>query len=358
MKNYYTELKNKIKIIEKKNKFKKKKTAFFISNTAKFKNVPFYFSPMRETKNFYYFGIVTFTQKTAKKICKIIDGKFDIIFVDTEKKSTITRKNHLVTPVNIEGTVKCNIKKTYLRFYKANDITVDAAEYFLEHQFKNEKSNLGGKKILIIGVGNIGFKLSLRLVERSANVQIYRRDTKKLKKISELINFIKPKGNFSKVKTFKFPSTRLNFFDAIICCAKGTNIINSKNIKHLKKNIILLDVGKGMFEKNALQQLINNDIKIYRLDVSASLDMMVENSDIYKKIDKKKYEIRKLGEYVLVTNGLLGQKNNIIVDDIKNPKNFFGVCDGKGDFINLNENQKKVIEKKISKIFNKKITLN
>ncbi len=358
MKNLYNELENKIKIINKKKKLNNKKTAFFISNTAKFKDVPFYFSPMRETENFYYFGIVTFSQRVAKKICKIIDGRFDIIFVDTEKKSIASKKYGLGSRVNIEGTVKVNIKKTYLRFYKANDITVDAAENFLEHQFKNAKSNFGGKQILIIGVGNIGFKLSLRLVERSANVQIYRRDSRKLKKISELINFIKPKGNYSKVKRFKFSSKGLNFFDAIICCAKGTNIINLKNIKNLKKNIILLDVGKGMFEKNALKKLIDDNIKIFRLDVSASLDMIVENSEIYKKMDKKKYEIRALNNHMLVSNGLLGQKNNIIVDDVKNPENFFGICDGKGDFINLKDKEKKMIEKSLSKSLNKKINLN
>ena len=88
----FIELKEKIKLILKKKKLINKKTAFFISNTAKFKNVPFYLTPLRETKNFHYFGITLFNDVIAKKICKIVDGKFNTIFVDTEKKSLNSKK--------------------------------------------------------------------------------------------------------------------------------------------------------------------------------------------------------------------------------------------------------------------------
>ena len=70
--------------------------AFFISNTAKVKDVSFYFTPIRETKNFYYFGIILFNDFLTKKICKIIDGKFDSIFVDAEKKSYSTKKKKII----------------------------------------------------------------------------------------------------------------------------------------------------------------------------------------------------------------------------------------------------------------------
>ena len=69
---------------------------------------------------------------------------------------------------------------------------------------------------------------------------------------------------------------------------------------------------------------------VYRLDVSSSLDMEVENSEIFKLLEKKNYNIVKVGKYNLVSSGLLGKKNDIIVDNAKNPKLIFGVCDGKG----------------------------
>ncbi len=354
MKRYYAELKKKIEIIKNKKKIKKKKLAFFISNTAKFKNVPFYFTPIRETKNFYYFGITLFNDIFVKEICKIIDGEFDTIFVDTEKKSQNIRKKNPIA--NVERAVKENIGKSYLKFYKANDLTVDAAENFLELQFKNEVRNLGGKNILVIGVGNIGFKLCLRLIERSANVEIYRRDTKKLNQICKLINFIKPAGNQSRVKPFKFASNRLHKFDIIICCAKGTNIIRLKKINELNKDVILLDIGKGMFDQNTLNKLSKNNLTVFRLDVSPSLDMEVENSEIFKLLEKKRYNIARVGKYTLVSNGLLGQKNDIIVDDAKNPKIIFGVCDGKGDLINTSKQKKNNIITTLKTVLKRKLS--
>lgn len=353
MKKYYNELRKKIEVIKKKKRIKKKKLAFFISNTAKFKNIPFYFTPIRETKNFYYFGITLFNDIFVKKICEIIDGNFDTIFVDTEKKSLNLRKKNYLT--NVERAVKENIKKSYLKFYKANDLTVDAAENFLELQFKNEVRNLGGKRLLIIGVGNIGFKLCLRLVERGANVEIYRRDTKKLNQICQLINFIKPAGNNSGVKPFNLKKNNLNNFDIIICCAKGANIVKLKKIDELKKNVILLDIGKGMFDQKTLYNLNKNNLPVYRLDVSSSLDMEVENSEIFKLLEKKKYNIVKVGKYNLVSSGLLGKKNDIIVDNTDSPKLIFGVCDGKGDFIFTSKKEKNKITDTLSKIFKKKI---
>ena len=46
------------------------------------KNSIFYLTPTRYTQNYVYFGIVIFNDNTAKKIAKIVDGKFDLIFID------------------------------------------------------------------------------------------------------------------------------------------------------------------------------------------------------------------------------------------------------------------------------------
>ena len=74
-----------------------------------------------------------------------------------------------------------------------------------------------------------------------------------------------------------------------------------------------------MFDQNTLDELSKNNLIVYRLDVSSSLDI-VENSEIFKLLEKKKYNKVNTGSYKLVSNGLLGQKNDIIVDDAKNPK--------------------------------------
>ena len=352
----FLELKNIIINLKKIAKIRKKKTALFISNTKKNQNTNFYFAPIRETKRYVYFGIVLFDGSVAKKIATIIDGKFDIIFVDTEKKSYLNISNKII---NVERTIKQNIKKTYLRFYKANDLTVNAAEDFLGIFFKDEVRNLAGKKILIIGIGNIGFKLSLRLIERGCGVKLYKRDKKKTLNLCRTINNIKPNGTLSKATPIKNLENDLAKFDVIFCAADKGNVLQISRKTKLKKNVLLIDIGKGMFDINTLKILRIRNIHIHRLDVAPSLNMLVESTSTFKEFEKNKtYQIRKIKGYTFVSPGLLGQKNELIIDNPNNPKIIYGICDGHGDFIRLSSKQKLIIVEKISKAIKKKLYFN
>ena len=80
----YNELKKRINYLIKISKIKKKKSAFLISNTAKYERVSYYLTPIRETMKYVHTGVVLFSNKVAKDICKLIDGKVDIIFVEDQ----------------------------------------------------------------------------------------------------------------------------------------------------------------------------------------------------------------------------------------------------------------------------------
>ena len=55
-------------------------------------------------------------------------------------------------------------KKSKLNVYKANDLAINSAETLINNLFLKDKRGIE-EKILILGLGNIGFKLSLKLVE-------------------------------------------------------------------------------------------------------------------------------------------------------------------------------------------------
>ena len=124
-----------------------------------------------------------------------------------------------------------------------------------------------------------------------------------------------------------------------------------KKINELNENVILLDIGKGMFDKNTLNALIKNNFKVFRLDVSTSLDMEVENSEIFKILERKNYIKIKVGNYILASSGLLGQ-NDLIVDNAKKLKQFWSLH-GKGDFISVSK-QKNNITNNLYKILRRK----
>ena len=178
-----------------------KKTAFLIGNTIKIEDGKFYLTPVRNYTQIVLSGVIVYSEEIAKKIAKEVDGLVDYVFVDAEKKIS---DNHSITgePGNIERAVKEVIKKSVFISYKSNDLTVDAADAFISEYFSNVRP-IDGKKIAIIGVGNIGSKLAQKMVERGANVSLYRRNRDKLNLIVSLAITI----SFSKSKLF--PSRRI-----------------------------------------------------------------------------------------------------------------------------------------------------
>ena len=61
-------------------------SSIFLGSTVQKEKSSFYITPIRENKKFVFFSVILFSDSTAKKIAKIIDGQVDYILVDTEKK--------------------------------------------------------------------------------------------------------------------------------------------------------------------------------------------------------------------------------------------------------------------------------
>ena len=167
---------------------KKKKNNVFILSSTSDKSKKKYLTPIRESENTVYMGAVIYDDLAAKKITNVIKKKVDFVFVDTEKK---TKK--LKGVINIERTVRENIDNKKLFYFKANDLTVNATSNLLETLFYGDIRNVANKKILIIGAGNIGFKLGLLLIERGVKVTLYRKKKHLLTTLVKTLNFIKPK---------------------------------------------------------------------------------------------------------------------------------------------------------------------
>lgn len=324
----------------------KKKKCFFFGNTIKKESTNYYITEVRESNRFIYIVGIFYNNNSAKKIAKAIDGKVDLILVDTEKKVISKNKKNLV---NIETSVKENIKISKVFTYKGNDLTVQAAETFLTNYFLFFKDNrgLGGKKILILGSGNIGTKLGLKLVENGAEVSLYRRNKKKLNYIVKTINSIVPLGTASKSNKFNFKDDLSNF-DIIIGCTSGKALISKKIVNKISKKTIILDIGKGIFTKSGLNESINRNLSIFRLDISPAYNAYLENV----------YSTRKLGRYInakyknfnnfnLIQRGVLGKKGCIIVDNTERPKKIFGITDGFAGMKKLNQKKLRELKKKI-----------
>jgi len=350
------EIKNIVDKIKKITKLNNKISCIFLGNTVQKEKASFYTTPIRENKKFVFCSIILFENSIAKKIAKIIDGNIDYVLVDTEKKSKTTHKQSRTHLVNIERAVKETIKKSKLRAYKANDLTIFSTETLINYYFLNDIRGISGKKAIIIGAGNIGFKLALKFVENGASTFLIRRNKKNLINIVKTINIIKPRGTEAKAFCLKKIPDDLSSYDIIIGSSDQKELIKESHVTKINDKKLFIDLGKGTFSKNCIKNLLDKKNIIYRLDATPAYFSYIDNIIYTETIYKKDTYFNKINNYTFVSQGILGAKDDIIVNDAKKPKKILGVCVGDGTLKKFNSICKKKLTKKIKQDINLELT--
>jgi hypothetical protein len=307
---------------------------FTVGNTRIAQISKYYFTPIREFDGIIVGGVIVFSELEAGEVLKQIDGLFDFILIDTEKKSISVENSNGV--FNLERLSYELIKKSKIVKFKGNDLTTNSIEDLISGLLDHRGSLLGGRNVLIIGLGNLGFKIALRLVEVGMNVYVKSRSSENLPQIINVINLIKPRETVASVSPFDSGQLiKSPYLDIVVLCA--TSLIHDfyNYLDYLKSDVIILDVGKGCLSDSQVAQLKEDGRLVYRLDIGESLNYFIKG----KVINKVQFNIpacRKIREgLVLISKGIVGIAGEIVVDDIEKPKIFYGMCDGKGGLLRL-----------------------
>ena len=339
------ELKIKIdEIINEVNKISKQNqtpSGFTIANTKKYYgNIMPYFPPIRETRDIVCGNVIIYTEKQAKEIAKYLDGKVEYIIVDSEKKILPTEYG-----INDAGNIELalsEIKKSKALTFKANDLTVSAIDALIANKY----SPLGGRKVAIIGAGNIGSKIALTLLERGARPVLYRRNVEKLEAIVKALNTIKPEGTISFAEYSISLEEACNNAEIIIGCTPGIPIINKECVSKMKELGIIIDIGKGSIYKEAIEYAISNKIDVIRADIRAgffgTISTIFETKNLLENIMGSKA----INGIQIASGGIMAKEGTVIVDNYKSPKKIIGISNGCGDFKRtLSDDEKNNLEK-------------
>jgi hypothetical protein len=311
---------------------KNKSTGFCIGNTAKINREGLYFTPIRDTAHMVIAGVIVYSEKQAIEVAKLIDGKVGYILVDSEKK--IPDKFSLNGMLaNVERVVRGVVNKSTLWIYKGNDLSVESIDLLLAYLTRNTLRGIGGKKIAILGAGNLGCKLALSLVERGGNVFVTRRDAKKLKVIVKALNYIKPKYTNSRIIAACNNYEAAYSANILIGATQGIAVITSKMAKSLAPGAIIVEAGKGTFFPKAFKTAYERGIAVYRLDVNAAFQGLISKLSAIEQTVKHGLGRCNFCGVSIVSGGLMGEAGEVVVDNINNPKLVYGIADGKGDFI-------------------------
>ena len=305
-------------------------TGFVIGNTSGvFENGRYYPTPLRGTHTLVYGGVIVRDVETAVSVARMVDGAVDYILLDSEKKieKIYYGKNDVG---NIERHVRQTVSRSKIMTYKGNDLAVEAIDFLLGQIV----GDIGARQIAVIGFGNIGSKIALKLVERGAYVRAYRRDQRKLKAIVTGLNLIKSEHTISPITPVKSIEAACKGASIVIAAADSRGIIGPKALKGLDLSTapILIDVGKGCFADSIAK---GDSYSIYRIDVS-----MVQKHVFAGLLETNQHYGKSLGRRTiknhdinLVSLGLLGKYGEIIVDDIVKPTTIIGIANGKGSLM-------------------------
>lgn len=294
--------------------------------------------PTRYLKEYVCLPIGIKDDHIGIRLGNYIDGKIDTIFVDAENK--------LVRCKNIFDKISCIIKKSKVYAIKGNDIAADATFSVVCTIMKP----ITNKKICIIGSGNIGSKVALKMVECGAKIFILNSNKKSSEDTAHAINILKPR----ECKDTANPVNKKNIpheIDGIIGFTRGIPVITKEMISLLKNDGFVLDGGSGTITPEGIEEANRRKITILRLDVRMGFishaNLMLNTENLISNI----FGTTKINGINIVAGGAIGNKGDIIVDNIKKPRKILGIADGKGKTLrNIKKyrNDIKIVSRKIN----------
>ena len=294
--------------------------------------------PLRHVENFVCLPLGIKNNESALDILKEFDGKVDTFFVDIENK--------LSNCYNLFSIFKKNISKSKLIPIKGNDFSADSA-FAIMHFLLSDVSK---RKICIVGTGNIGSKLALKLIESGARVYILNSSKESTKKITNAINAIKPKECPDKVIGISKSSFPKNF-DCIIGFTRGIPVINKRMISCVKQNGYVIDGGLGTIHQSGLDEARKREINILKIDIRIGFQSNATLMLYTEKFLNQTFGFKKISNHKIIAGGYLGKKGDIVVDKISKPSKIIGIADGAGGVLDSKKHMKNVnAVKKILKI--------
>lgn len=337
------------------NKIRKNKEIIYysISGVSSSNKIDPYITPIRFTGNKIISGCVVGSQIEAIISSKCIINTVDYLLLDVEKKMPMQIIPHksVFEAFNLDrglyiqnsktvsgvefGNISSAVRKTFpekkIINFKPNDLTVESIWSFLSHKFYN----FSGLKIAIMGTGNIGFKIALKLVESGCDVNLYRRDETKGNFFSNCINLVKHKNTLARAEFFNDPIKASTLCNAIIGTSKtDTPVITNQMIQVMHKKGLLIDCGKGNISEDGIKLAMETKINIYRTDVTSGIISFVnQSSEIKSLVNEKTGRKEILKGIFVISGGVFGNYEDIIVDNYSKPKLIHGMANGKGNFI-------------------------
>lgn len=220
-------------------------------------------------------------------------------------------------------------------FFKPNDFTIEAADEWIAQRMQD----LRGTRAAIIGAGNIGAKLALRLAERGSDVRLVARRIAPLKSTTEGLSAImRGSGSITAVPDV---TAACKEADLIVGCTPGTPAIDAPAVIG-SKAVLLLDIGNGCFTHGAIAAAQERNLALEVLSPTAGWEGFMRCYFATRKLQQGLGRRQLEDGNWIVSRGIMGAAGDVLVDSISKPRRVIGICNGAGDLLYGEEAMQKI----------------
>ena len=264
------------------------------------KSLNYLSGPRKVKTNCFYFHITLDNDKIAISLSKKLFNITNTFFIDIELKNELFSWKIIVKELS-------KINKQVLFFkIEPNNLTVNKIISLI---------NINQSSILIMGTGDIAFKLANRLEKTNFYFNWLRKSNKASQSSTKMVN------NYKKLELI---ATLQNRFDVIINTIPIEIDVNLASF--IKKNTFFIEVSSA-----SLNYLTELECKKIKLDVSEEVIGFISYSlEIHRKpslIGRRSFKNKNI-----CSGGIIGEVDDIVVDNYIKPQFTIGVANGKGGF--------------------------
>ncbi|BBO00356.1 hypothetical protein [Sporolactobacillus terrae] len=291
------------------------KTAAFISTTAR-KSSGLRVLPRRSAMGFTAINFLVTEMDQARACFCALDGHVDYIFIDIERKQDLTLIHEARRLITRSKVLTC----------KPNDATIESCDLLIRHHYADR---LEHKSVLVVGSGNLSTKIALRLAERQAKVYLQSRNHQKTAQIAEALNLMLPKFS-PPIQAIQEPQQH---YTMIISFLSAERIIGPNYLPLLSTHSLVIDGGINNFTASFIQGALAKGVTCYRLDVRIAflyhLLLLSNEAEAFFSQVMGRITVPDRG-YDMVSGGIIGNRGDLIVDQVMTPTQVVGIADGFG----------------------------
>ncbi len=292
-----------------------------LSTTANLNNPDVFFGGIRETPTTIAGNIIVRTLDNVEHLIEIFDGYVSYFLIDCEIKNEVP---------NLEAYALTRVHKSKVLVYKPNDFTVASLDMLLACT----RGSLRGQKVAIIGLGNVGAKIALRLCERGANISVYERAQERMNSVITGLNITKRSD--TNIRGFASALEAIHHADIVLGCTPGIAVIDKIMVASLNAGAMIIDVGNGTLTEDGIIEARNRGIEVHVLSSFGGYLGMIEDWLFQRKMLSGMRQ-KQFDNFTLIVPGMLGARGDILVDSIEQTTRVIGLCDGKGDILPVDE---------------------